>query len=99
MINEKLRDQALRYALEDSDESEGTEIRGLEQEGSQGNSDKALLRIYVAFQVLAQLGFTEERIDQCILAGLKEGDGWTEAVEWVSDPVQRRLLMCRCGFT
>lgn len=47
-------------------------------------ADKNLLRLFVAFHVLAKLGFSEGRISQCLLEGLEEGGGWDEAIDWVS---------------
>lgn len=46
--------------------------------------DKVLLRLYITHQVLRQLGFSEQRAEQCIREGLRDGEGWSEAVEWVS---------------
>lgn len=47
------------------------------------DSDKGLLRYFVAYHVLQNLGFRQERIEQCLLQGIKEGEGWEEALEWV----------------
>lgn len=51
---------------------------------SSSDSDKVLLRTYVTFEVLSRLGFSDHRIEQCILQGLDDGEGWVEGEEWVS---------------
>lgn len=48
-----------------------------------GDDDKALLRLFITFQVLKRLGFAEARILECIDRGIGEGDGWEEALDWV----------------
>lgn len=50
---------------------------------SVSESEKGLLQYFVAYHVLQNLGFRQERIEQCLLQGIKEGEGWEEALEWV----------------
>lgn len=50
---------------------------------STSEQDKTLLRLFITYSVLAQLGFSEARITQCIVSGLREGEGWEEALEWM----------------
>lgn len=50
---------------------------------SVSESEKDLLRYFIAYHVLENLGFRQERIEQCLLHGIKEGEGWEEALEWV----------------
>jgi ATP-dependent RNA helicase DHX29 len=45
--------------------------------------DKTLLRLFITYSVLAQLGFSEARITQCLLSGLEDNEGWEEASEWM----------------
>lgn len=87
-----------RVSASAKDSAEQTGERSFFPAGSIGEMDKKYSRIFVAYHVLAQLGFTEERITQCISEGLKEGDGWEEALDWVSRSVHH-LLISRCGFT
>lgn len=89
-INEKIRDEALKYTLEDEEDAEGTGVKGLVSSPPGPESDKTLLRLFVTYQVLINQGFSEERVRQCILEGLEEGEGWVEALEWVSV-----AMMCR----
>jgi len=56
------------------------------------DEEKALTRAFVTYHVLAKLGFTDERIVEC----LKTTDGgWEEALEWVRD--SNVSADCRCG--
>jgi hypothetical protein len=50
---------------------------------SPAETDKALLRLYVAYHVLLAQGFTPERIAECLLCSVGVDDGWEEALEWV----------------
>jgi ATP-dependent RNA helicase DHX29 len=43
--------------------------------------DKTLLRLFIAYAVLLHLGFSKERVVQCLLGGLEEG--WEDALEWM----------------
>lgn len=88
-INESIRDEALALALKEEagskDASASPEgIRTIQPVASSSDTDKALLRLFVTYQVLQRLGFAEARIAECINRGLGEGDGWEEALEWVS---------------
>lgn len=79
-MNESIRDQVLSLALQDSTQ----EVKTTGKPSTAAESDKNLLRLFVAFHVLAKLGFPEARISQCLLEGLEEGGGWDEAIDWVS---------------
>ena len=46
------------------------------------DNDKTLLSLFIAFHVLAKLGFSEERISQCLVN--IGGEGWEAGLEWVS---------------
>lgn len=56
------------------------------------DEEKALTRAFVTYHVLAKLGFTDERIVECLK--ITDG-GWEEALEWVSD--SNVGADCRCG--
>ncbi|KIR55599.1 DEAH box polypeptide 36 [Cryptococcus gattii Ru294] len=85
-INQAIRDTALELALEE----EKVACQDHDQppvvtfpSTSVSESEKGLLRYFIAYHVLQNLGFRQERIEQCLLQGIKEGEGWEEALEWL----------------
>lgn len=80
------------------EEDPGDQIKPLEFSSASAQEDKALLRLFVAYRVLRTLGFTENRIEECILHGLGPGDGWEEALDWVSDNNRAFADESRCGY-
>ncbi|CAK9781148.1 P-loop containing nucleoside triphosphate hydrolase protein [Cutaneotrichosporon oleaginosum] len=81
-INDHVRDQALQYAREDLG-GEDAGSKSLSPSANTSDGDKILLRTYVASEVLSWMGFSERRIEECILRGLGDGQGWAEAEEWM----------------
>ena len=79
-INERIRECVLKTAVR---ESEGGSLKSLPPVSGSADEDKALLRLYTTYQVLRSLGFSEDRVAQCIREGLGDGEGWAEGVEWV----------------
>lgn len=71
----------MQYAR-DCDQWHG--IRPLEECSSAADEDKTLLRLFVVYNVLRGIGFTDARVEECILTGLRAGQGWEEALDWVS---------------
>ncbi|OCF41878.1 DEAH box polypeptide 36 [Kwoniella heveanensis CBS 569] len=47
-------------------------------------TEKSLLRFFIAYHVLERLGFQKSRIEECLLTGIGENDGWETALEWAS---------------
>ncbi|EAL23696.1 hypothetical protein CNBA3430 [Cryptococcus deneoformans B-3501A] len=85
-INQAIRDTALELALEEEKAAcQDTDHPPVVTFPSTtvSDSDKGLLRYFVAYHVLQNLGFRQERIEQCLLQGIKEGEGWEEALEWM----------------
>lgn len=82
LINDNVRDQVLQYAQKDFSGEDST-LKPWAPAASTSDSDKVLLRTYVTFQVLSRLGFSDPRIEECILQGLGDGQGWVEGEEWV----------------
>ncbi|ODN94181.1 DEAH box polypeptide 36 [Cryptococcus wingfieldii CBS 7118] len=85
-INQSLRDQALETALEEeranlTDSSDPPTVT--HPAANAPETEKGLLRFFIAYHVLQRLGFRTARIEQCFLQGLKEGEGWEEALEWL----------------
>lgn len=85
-INQAIRDTALELALEeekaacqDPDHPPVVTFPST----TVSDSEKGLLRYFIAYHVLQNLGFRQERIEQCLLQGIKEGEGWEEALEWM----------------
>jgi ATP-dependent RNA helicase DHX29 len=83
--------------VDDSDTFSGR-VKSILSISGAGEEDKVLLRLYITFEVLRRLGFSEERVSQCIREGLGDGDGWVEGVEWVR-LAYAAVLTLRCGFT
>ncbi|WWD17179.1 hypothetical protein CI109_101617 [Kwoniella shandongensis] len=86
-INQNIRDRVLELALEEEKASladpSKPSIETIPSAASPSENEKTLLRLFIAFHVLRKLGFSAERVEQCMLEGLKEGDGWEEALEWM----------------
>lgn len=82
-VNEKILNRAFDLAANGSP----TEIKPLEAVPTSALEDRVLLRLYIVYQVLKTLGFSEKRIEECILTGLGAGEGFEEALEWVSATV------------
>jgi hypothetical protein len=80
-------DLALAEEADSKTEGLGDNVKASGKPSTTAESDKGLLRLYVAFHVLSRLGFSEGRISQCLLEGLEEGGGWDEAIDWVSELV------------
>ncbi len=57
--------------------------KSLPPPSSASDTEKELLRLFIAFNVLGKLGFSEGRILQCLREGVGEGETWEEALEWV----------------
>lgn len=95
-IHESIRDEALAMALEEegtaSNEADPSYRKPLVEGNAASDNDKALLRLFITYQVLKRLGFSEARVLECIDQGLGEGDGWEEALDWVGLMVSRREL-------
>lgn len=87
-INEAVRDQVLGLALRDEGVCDSPpadpKIKAITSSPSAGDTDKILLRLFVTFNVLSKLGFSEARVRQCILSGLGDGGNWVDAIDWVS---------------
>ncbi|WVQ72381.1 hypothetical protein IAR50_001933 [Cryptococcus sp. DSM 104548] len=85
-INQSLRDQVLKTALEEEQSGLTDPVNPQTKTYPATNpseTEKGLLRFYIAYHVLLKLGFRKERIEQCFLQGLHEGEGWEEALEWL----------------
>ncbi|KAK8864514.1 hypothetical protein IAR55_001764 [Kwoniella newhampshirensis] len=86
-INQNIRERVLELALEEEQvelrDASQPPIRTIPSAASPSDMEKTLLRLFITFHVLQRLEFREERIEQCILEGLKDGDGWEEALEWM----------------
>lgn len=76
-MNHKLRDQALEWAVQDS------EVSSPENTSISSDNDKKLVNLFVTYKVLQHLGFGDEGIEQCILEGIHGDNGWAEGEEWV----------------
>lgn len=89
-LDHGLRDQILSLAIEDSpvsvdsvDDPAPFPTKTLNRASTANEHDKTLLRLFITYNVLARLGFSEARITQCLLTGLEDGEGWEEALEWM----------------
>ncbi|WVQ80786.1 hypothetical protein IAT38_002891 [Cryptococcus sp. DSM 104549] len=86
-VDESLRDRVLELALEEEraalEDPSRPPTRTIPATSSPSETEKGYLRFFVAYHVLQALGFRQERIEQCMLEGLKEGGGWEEALEWM----------------
>ncbi|KAK4689978.1 ATP-dependent RNA helicase DHX29, partial [Tremellales sp. Uapishka_1] len=105
-VNTAIRDQALALALVDEQAglSETASAQTVTASSTVVDEDRSLLRLYVAYHVLQKLGFSLARVEQCLLQGLGNGQGWEEGLEWVSAVQQiigkvSKLNNPRCGFT
>jgi ATP-dependent RNA helicase DHX29 len=88
LINDNIRDQVLQYAQKDLN-GDDSGPKFWPPASSTNDSDKVLLRTYVTFQVLSRLGFSDPRIEECIVNGLGDGQGWAEGEEWVRSSLFR----------
>lgn len=93
LINDSVRNQVLQLALQDADDGPKDWVPAT----STSDNDKVLLRTYVTFHVLSCLGFSDQRIEECILQGLDDGQGWVEGEEWVRQAPRQRSHLHRCG--
>ncbi|ORY32822.1 P-loop containing nucleoside triphosphate hydrolase protein [Naematelia encephala] len=88
-VNQNIRDRVLELALEEAGDDDGKEadalpeVRHITVPRATVDSDRILLRMFVAYHVLSQLGFTDERIVRCLEHGLGDGQGWEEGLEWM----------------
>lgn len=71
----------------------GTDVKPLEPAPTGLMEDKILLRLFIAYHVLRALVFSEARVGECILSGLKAGEGWEEALDWVGSPQRPTTTM------
>lgn len=80
------------------EEDTAEQIKPLEPASTGAIDDKTLLRLFIVYRVLRSLGFSEARIEECVLKGLGPGDGWEEALDWVSGVASAHADMLRCGY-
>lgn len=85
-LNQGIRDQILAFALDEDDPNVAV------LPVSSGD-DKTLQRLFVAWHILLHLGFSEERIRACLISGIKEEEGWEEALNWVRPPPSTRIWL------
>lgn len=80
-----IRDQVLAFAAEDDAHRPVDESDQAQQQprplAAPADRDKTLIRLFIAYSVLLHLGFSKERVVQCLLGGLE--DGWEDALEWM----------------
>ena len=82
-INPDIRQRILDLALDDDAVGEGQVVRSIKGTASPVDRDKALIRLFVTLQVLQRLGFSDERIEESVMKGVGDGEGWEKAIEWV----------------
>ncbi|WVR06931.1 hypothetical protein IAU60_003967 [Kwoniella sp. DSM 27419] len=82
-IDERIRDEVLRLADDQIQAAPAGPIVVASGSTAGADNDKTMLKLFVTYHVLQRLGFSEQRIEECILNAVGEGDSWEDALEWL----------------